>query len=721
MSGGLSFSKQGFAVVLIVAFLQAGLTVEIYALDDDRDQVTITIDPLSVASFDPHEDLGAGIDGQDYGRIDKLLSAANIREMLSVGFEPITFRLRTELANDVWHWNPEGTWTDESNRQGYWTSDSKSDADISLSYGYRLPRRGNTIDQANNDGYSRIDDGDTTSYWKSNPYLDKHFTNDDNANHQQWVVVDLGTEKLVDTIRVLWGLPFAAEYEVQFGRVNDISDISQNPPKLWLAFKNGKLKTRTGGEITTRLTHRPVRTRYIRVLLKESSFTAPIDSRDIRDSLGFAIREIYLGTMDSGGHFTDEVRHGTETNQQTNIYVSSTDPWHRLTDIDVNTEHAGFGRLFKSGLTDGAPVLMPVGVLYNTPENAAGEVGYLIRKGYKIERVEIGEEPDGQYVTPEDYGALYIQWADAIHKVAPDIKLGGPSFQDILSDTRGVEPELGNPLWLERFVHYLDKHHHAADFSFFSFEWYPFDQVCTPTAPQIAQTARLLSDQINILRQHGLRSDIPLVISEYGYSAFATAAEVDIEGALFNADTVGAFLTLGGSSAYLYGYEPNRVEKEMACTAGNNMLFLADYDGNIEYKTSTYFGARLMMNEWLQPTGGVHKIYPCKMSSKGSREASLISAYAVRRPDRKWALMLINKDPQHTLEVNFQFKNESVFAGEADVYQFSHKQYEWDAVLGRPVKSDPPEYSQIDANRNKDLSLPPYSLTILRGTIRPMN
>jgi hypothetical protein len=675
--------------------------------------------------FTPARALGAAVDGHDKGTIDLQLSPPNIQEMLSAGFRSLSYRLRTELANDAWHWNPQGTWSDANNRQGYWTSDNKSSAPNSLSYGFRLPRRGNTIDQANDDGYSRLDDGDTQSFWKSNPYLDRSFTAESNSLHPQWIVIEFDQAVPINAVRLAWAEPFATRYQIQYANFDDVSDIALNPQGMWRNFPRGLIHAGVGGEVSLRLSARPIRARWLRILMTESSSEAESvkESRDSRDGLGFALREVYAGVIDRKGEFRDQIHHAAD-HHQTIVHVSSTDPWHREQDLDEGVEQPGFDRIFQDGLTNGLPMLLPTGLLYDEPENAANEIRYLRSRGYNFERVELGEEPDGQYVTPEDFGSLYLQWASAIHRVDPNLKLGGPSFQEIMPADPTSRIHLGNSAWLARFLDYLKRHGRAADYSFFSFEWYPFDDVCEPVAPQLASAPRLLAEALTDMERRGLSGQIPWIISEYGYSAFAARAEITIEGALLNADIVGKFLTLGGDQAFLFGYTPAYVGRDFPCTAGNNMLFSMGPDGNIQHRFATYFGARMLTQEWLQPGDEVHEIYPAVSDVRNARGEELITAYALRRPDGFWSLLLINKDPKRAFQTNVKFRKASGFAGfegSVGIFQYSSKQY----LLGGPadnpypVRADEPEHRVIQSPHTKPsrVSLPPYSLTVIRGAL----
>src|SRR6266852_3705291 len=172
----------------------------------------LTVDPRPLATFDPQSAFGATIDVHGDRESARVLTKPNVEAMLSTGFHRISYRLATELGGEAWHWNPSGTWSEPGNQQGYWTSDAGSDVPIDASYGYRLPRRGNTIDQSGNSSYSRIDDGDVATFWKSNPYLE---------GRPQWLFVDLGEAKAVNTIRILWGEPYAIDFQVQRWRGDD--------------------------------------------------------------------------------------------------------------------------------------------------------------------------------------------------------------------------------------------------------------------------------------------------------------------------------------------------------------------------------------------------------------------------------------------------------------------------------------------------------------------
>ncbi|MGZ3306718.1 MAG: discoidin domain-containing protein, partial [Asticcacaulis sp.] len=351
----------------------------------------IVVDAAHVLqTFRPDETLGGALDGAGKDEINGQFTPHNVGAMLSAGLMPVTYRLRTELGIEAWHWNEDGAWSDPLHSQGYWTSSDKPGAPILMSHGYALPRRGDTMDNANESSWSRLDDGSEDAFWKTNPYLDKTYTHLAD-NHPQWAIANLGSEQLVDTIKVAWGEPYATAYHLQYWVGVDEYD----PAGKWVDFPRGAVTDGHGGLSVLRLPE-PVKAHFVRLLLIQGSDTAPAGSTDIRDRLGFAVREWYIGKTGADGSFTDYVRHAPERTKQTWMLVSSSDPWHRAIDRDDDLEQPGIDLVYNSGITRGLPVMLPVGAIYDTPENAAALIRYVKARGYKVRGIELGEEPDGQ-------------------------------------------------------------------------------------------------------------------------------------------------------------------------------------------------------------------------------------------------------------------------------------------------------------------------------------
>lgn len=685
----------------------------------DTSSTTVVIDASHViATFSPAAALGAGVDGHGRGTLRDIYTAENIVAMRSAGLNRLTYRLRTELGVEAWHWNPIGRWSDSANARGYWISDSASDRPITITHGYRLPRRGTTIDQADNTGYSRLDDGDTTTFWKSNPYLDPVLNADDSTPHPQWVIVDLGSVLRVDAIRIAWADPFATEFRVQYWRGETVNDIDESPSGKWLTFPRGEIHAAAGGDQRLSLADSSISTRFVRLILIAGSHTAAPGARDPRDSAGYAIRELWVGRR-AGSQLTDLLRHGTSRQTQSLTYASSTDPWHRASDIDLDLEQPGFDRVARSGLTNGQPMMIPVPVLFSTPEDGANELRFLVHRGYAFDRVELGEEPDGQYITPEDYAALYLRWSRDLRGIAPRARVGGPSFQSPESQVMMAWPEdsAGAP-WMTRFLSVLRRHDRLTEYEFLSFEWYPFDDVCAPTPPQLASAPGRLSEAIRRLHEQGVPRTLPLIIAEFGYSAFASRAEVDMEGALYDADLVGHFLSLGGATAFLYGYEPTYLDSEERCNAwGNNALFLATDRREIRKPVAAFHALHLITHQWLELGAAQHRMYAAAPFTAGEPD-SLLSAFAVKRPDGKWSVLLVNRDASRPRRVRLRLAGNSSAAlieGVHDEWLFSRAQYRWnaDGENGHPGPDRPPLHRRT---RQNTITLPPYSLALVRGS-----
>lgn len=624
-------------------------------------------------SFRPNEALGAAIDGTERGGVDRILTPHNVAAMRGAGLRPLTYRLKTELGIEAWHWNPAGSWSDPAHHQGYWTSSDTLGKPIRLSWGYRLPRRGDTTDQAGDRGYSRLTDGDPATFWKSNPYLDPRALHDGVA-HPQWAVLRFDKRRPIDSTVIDWGTPYATHYEVQYWTGTNEDDGDGR----WVTFPNGRVTDGHGGRVELRLTAQPVETSHVRVLLEQASGAAPAASTDWRDAAGYAIRELSFGVREENGAFADAVVHAPSNVAQTWAHVSSTDPWHRAVDRDPELEQPGLDRVFTSKLNFGEPLMIPTGLFYDTPDNARAELTYITRRHYKVARVELGEEPDGQYISAADYGALYLAAFDRVDGILPHVPIGGPSLQSAFTDT-WMQPDAPHK-WDGWLAEYLRRRGRLSAMQFVSFEFYPFDDICGDMAPKLVEQDDLLSQAWAQLDSDGWPRATPRIISEYGFSAYSGRAESQLTSALLTADIAGQWLSLGGKAAYLFGYPPNWPATDtQACAGyGNMMLFEGDHAGQAHQPMPEYFAARLLTHAWTKPGGGVHRIVPATL--EGATDGDVV-AFAVRRRDGRIAIMLVNRNAHdaHAVALLSRLGNgaETPLSGPANVFSYGPAQYMW--------------------------------------------
>ncbi len=732
--------------------------------------------------------LGGGIDGHEKGSTRDMLASTSVKKMLQAGLKPLAYRLRTELGVEAWHWNSVGTWSDAAHQQGYWTSStdildhsSRSVPFINVSYGYRLPRRGDTLDEANNDGYSRLDDGNPKTFWKSNPYLTSHYTGEPDWKHPQWVIIDFGKKVWINAARLHWREPYAKKFRIQYANDGAVY-FGNNKP--WHDFPKGVFNNGRGGADLLDLgmprdffgKSTPVR--YVRILLLETrgqqrgqqrgqsltlrilvpshkksnelapntaiSGTDPFVSGtdpfaadscgDPRDQMGYALQEVELGFFKEG-KFEDHVIHRPDQ-KQTMITVSSTDPWHRASDLDEKTEQPGIDTVVASTLDNDQPILWSLPVLYDTPENAAALVSYLKKRNYlkPHQRIELGEEPDGQHIDPKDFGELYSQVAEKVQSLflkslscssavdwlsilfprrpeqsrtllhgdssnsSPQLVLGGPSFVTADYQPKDTTYRFDHRLWLKPFFQQLRRHHQEKNFQFLTFEWYPCDDLLLPAPNLLRKASGRLRRAMNLLRRGGVPKKMPMIITEYGYSVFSGEPEVKIEAALLNAEIACEFLSSEGSTAYLYGYEPNTVECGINGSWGNLMMLLNQNSSVIPLPT--FYGAQMVTSLLKKET----QIFPVKTSQHD------LTAYAFHEKNSlQWDLLLINKNRTQSYQIDRILR---VIPFEKISYSSVNYCWHADGPNGSPSKNKPPQHDMIPAGAS--VMIEPWSLTILK-------
>jgi hypothetical protein len=683
---------------------------------------TIIVDaaPSHVTNtFSPVRSLGAAIDRLKTGTPDHLLTDPVLKEILGAGWQTVTYRQNTELMVEAWHWNPHGTWSNPEKQQGYFVGSAEPTGEmIRHSWAAPLPHRG--FSRGDGNGWSRLTDGDPASYWKSNPYLTKAFTGEDDSLHPQWVMIDLGGKIRLNAIRIAWAEPYARHYSVQFW-TGELEPFYEGTTKgTWQTFPLGEVTEGRGGTATLKLASWMIPVRYLRIWMTQSSNTcdnhdsAGHGLSDKRNCVGYGINELYVGALSPDGQFNDYVTH-FPSRDQTVTWPSSVDPWHAASDMDESRgDQVGFDFFFNSGVTRGLPAMVPIAMLYSTPEDAANEIAYLYKRHYPISWIEMGEEADGQHMLPEDYGALYLQFATAIHRLVPEAKLGGPPFEGTFDDVEVWPDAAGKVSWLGRFVDYLKAHGRLSDFTFFSFEHYPYQDKPTYSWADLYPEPEYVRHIVQVWKDNGLPPNIPFFMTEGNIGGGAGPSTV--KSALWLADYVASMMTAGAGATYFFHYMPY--------PGHFSGFLLLDENYNVKGYPPQYLAAQVITKEWVQPVDAPHKLFRVSSDITDAAGTLLVTAYAVERPDGQWSVMLVNRDQHSGHAVKVRFNNTETgrnlhFSGQVDQITFGSAEYVWhpEGERGHADPDGPPLNSKVIGGAEVLYKLPMASITVLRGSL----
>jgi hypothetical protein len=242
-----------------------------------------------------------------------------------------------------------------------------------------------------------------------------------------------------------------------------------------------------------------------------------------------------------------------------------------------------------------------------------------------------------------------------------------------------------------------------------SFEHYPF-MINGFTPPNdwatLYMEPGIMKHVLHMWRQDGVPADVPLIISESGIVAGPSGpGYLGVTGrSIWECDAFGTFFEQGGTAFYRPAINDG--------AAGHGSLSPeGGADGGGAYGTpayTPYSSAHIINFEWLQHEAGANKIFPASTDLKDAAGRTVVTSYAVKRPDGNWSLMLLNHDlnaAHPVLLVIDDAKHVShPFVGPVALVQYSN---------------NPSENKNIRMAATPDgmYTLPAGSITVLRGKL----
>ena len=593
-------------------------------------------------------------------------------------------------SSDDFHWNGNGAFDGNA----WWTP---SNSAYTSSFSGNESYRGTTSSYGTP---SNLTDGNNATVWKSHP--------DTDFPHFQWVYVDLGSNQTVNSVTLVWGIPYATAFTVQYW---DTAAYNQWSP--YQDSANHWFNTSAAGVVglggTQGDSFTPVTTRYLRILMTSSSAGAT-------GAYSIAELKVFNGTTQLTSN-TAATSGGQPL--QSWAYASSTDPASSLS-YTPGFDFESYMTYVQSFAPQAIP-LITINFGTGTPQEAAAWVHYAnIVKGYGIKYWEIGNETHGDWetggvVNAMDYGRRYIEFYEAMKAEDPSIIIAGPVAGSPYSSSNNYD----NKTYIQGFVDRLasDPGGNKASYAEgIDFHWYPFwpnniESTSLATPGQMAALAT--TDLPAMLANLPTAATVPILMTEFN-SGGPNNFTVRIGNGLWLANWLGEFIRYFGNRGFSNYWDTLNGGDAVTSPAGSDHAYLQVEAGPYQYQErADYWAMQLMTSRWALPgSSQTHGM----LSATSSQ--SLLVTYAVKRPDNKLGLVVINKDPANSYNATLNFSGFAPNAS-ANRWTFDSTNYAWESAAAPYHASPdtaPTNGTQTGISTSFSKVFAPYSITVFQLT-----
>jgi hypothetical protein len=586
------------------------------------------------------------------------------------------------LSQDDFHWNGNGH---PDPATGVWTC---SDTDYQPSVTANATYRGTT---SSYEPPAHLTDGDPLTSWRSNA--------DTDFPDHQWVYVDLGSPKTVDSVEVTWGDPYATAFEVQYWTASSYPPPYQGQNESsWLATSAAPS---VGSPGTQTVSFTPVTTQFVRILMTASSA-----------GQGGAYSIAELAAFDGLAQVTANLN---DAGSQSPTASSSMDPASD-TPSAVGFDFESFMALARS-FTPPATPLITVNFSTGSPAEAAAWVHYAnVVKGYGIHYWEIGNEEDGNWETggplnASDYARRYLAFYQAMKAVDPSIVIAGPCVSSPTAPSGAGDGKN----YLQGFVDRLasDAAGNKAGYAeAIDFHWFPTWQSDDATILGSADQWPILAGQLTgSLSNHPAPATVPILMTSYNSTPGSQTFTVELGEGLWLVGWLGEFIRQFGARGSAHLWAAMNGGNAISSASDGDLGYLQREPNAFQYQErADYWAMQLMGARWAQPGATAdHELLEAMTS------APRLRVYANLRPDGALGLIVANQDPTTAYDAQIAVASFAP-APTAARYTFDATNYAWQ-TSAPPFHAAPdlPPTSGTEQGVSSSFRhlFPPYSITVL--------